>query len=670
MLAFTCPCCHTSSSIGQELAGRPFRCPSCGQPCLIPSAGPAQATSINSSGLDGERPTLLPTAGTSSSTLPVSPSLDNVTAVEIDTVPGYEILEELGRGGMGVVYKARQIGLNRLCALKMILAGNQAGASDLARFQIEAEALARLQHPNIITVYEVGQHQGKPYFSLEFCAEGSLDRKLSGVPFKPARAAKLVRTLAEAMHAAHMANVIHRDLKPANVLLAACGLAGHSSDHTPKITDFGLAKCMDIVGQTRTGAVMGTPSYMAPEQAEGKKEVGPAADVYGLGAILYECLVGRPPFKAATAYDTIMQVISDEPVPPRQLNANVPRDLETICLKCLEKDPTKRFSSAAALAEDLQRFLEGKPVLARPLPAWEQCLKWVKRRPVAASLFVAGNLLLLGGLLLGLVYAGQLRRHNEELTAALQTAEERRMDAELEKDLANQNEAEARRQQKAVDEHRSKLLLNNHQLALLLKSTGQHQKAEEIYRQNLKAQRKLAATFPDQPNYQHELARTLDGLARCLLDRARSEEARPLLERAIECQKAALQRQPRDAKYLDSLRDHYQQLAETLLRLKDHAACAQIASERAQQFPQSGEDLIASAAAITGCLALAEKDDRLSPAKRARLAHGYEDKAVGLVQTAVKAGYKDAGGLRKDDRFAALRGRAAFEKLVKELEAK
>ena len=302
--------------------------------------------------------------------------------------PGYEILQELGRGGMGVVYMARQIKLDRLVALKMILAGGYAGEADLARFQTEAEALARLNHPNIVQVYEVGEHGGVPFFSLEFCPGGSLDRKLTGTLPEPKVAAKLMQSLAEAMQVAHQANVIHRDLKPANVLL--------SNDGIPKITDFGLAKKLDEAGQTRTGQVMGTPSYMAPEQAEGKKVVGPAADIYALGAILYECLVGRPPYKAATSLDTILKVLNEQPVRPRALNGRIPLDLEAICLRCLEKNPADRYASAADLAEDLRRFLAGESVKARPVGLLEVGWHWCKRQPsqragvVGAALAVVG----------------------------------------------------------------------------------------------------------------------------------------------------------------------------------------------------------------------------------------------------------------------------------------
>jgi hypothetical protein len=277
---------------------------------------------------------------------------------EWPSVAGYEILGVLGRGGMGVVYQARQIRLKRLVALKMILAGAHAGAEELARFRTEAEAVARLQHPNIVQIYEVGEQDGRPYFSLEFVDGGSLAQKLQGAPLPARQAAELVETLARAMHAAHQRGIVHRDLKPANILLTAEG--------TPKITDFGLAKRLDTdAGQTRSGAVMGTPSYMAPEQAAGKiHAIGPATDIYALGAILYELLTGRPPFKAESVMDTLLQVMEREPDWPRLHNRQVDRSLEAICLKCLQKAPQDRYPSAAALAEDLTAYLRGEPVLA------------------------------------------------------------------------------------------------------------------------------------------------------------------------------------------------------------------------------------------------------------------------------------------------------------------
>jgi WD40 repeat protein len=319
---------------------------------------------------------------------------------------------------MGVVYRARQTSLNRVVALKMILAGAHAGPDDVARFRAEAEAAARLQHPNIVQIHEVGEHRGLPYFSLEFCAGGSLAARLDGTPLSARDAAALVTVLARAVQAAHDAGVVHRDLKPANVLLAA--------DGTPKITDFGLAKRLDGPGgQTRTGAVLGTPSYMAPEQAGGKtREIGPAADVYALGAILYELLTGRPPFRAETSLDTVLQVLADEPVPPGRLVPKLPRDVETICLKCLQKEPARRYPSAAALADDLQAYLDGRPIAARPVGRVERGWRWCRRNPALAGSGVVVALVLVVGSIISTAFGIRANRNAEQARRAQQTAEE------------------------------------------------------------------------------------------------------------------------------------------------------------------------------------------------------------------------------------------------------
>jgi tetratricopeptide (TPR) repeat protein/tRNA A-37 threonylcarbamoyl transferase component Bud32 len=336
-----------------------------------------------------ELPTLPPAAADAPSTLSGLPDSAAAPGPGPEAAPGYEILGELGRGGMGIVNKARHTKLNRLVALKMILAGSHAGAADLTRFQTEAEAIARLRHANIVQVYEVGEHEGKPFFSLEFCGGGSLKEKLSGTPLPPREAAALVEALARAMQAAHGQHVIHRDLKPANVLL--------TEDGTPKVTDFGLAKKLDEAGQTHSGAVLGTPSYMAPEQAGGQtSDVGPLADVYALGAILYECLTGRPPFQGVTIAETLERVQNREPVAPSRLRRDVPRDLETICLHCLRKEPERRYASAQLLAEDLQRFRAGRPIAIRPVGNAERLWRWCRRNPRWASMIAAVTALLLG----------------------------------------------------------------------------------------------------------------------------------------------------------------------------------------------------------------------------------------------------------------------------------
>ena len=282
------------------------------------------------------------------------------TARVVPTVAGYDLKGELGRGGMGVVYEARHVRLNRPCALKMILAGAHAGPEDVARFVTEAEAIARLQHPSIVQIRHIGDADGLPFLELEYVAGGSLDQQLDGTPWPTTRAAHLAEQVALGIAEAHRQGIVHRDLKPSNVLLAA--------DGTPKIGDFGLAKMLDSQSAlTRSESVMGSPSYMAPEQAQGRaKEAGQPVDVYAIGAILYELLTGRPPFRGTTALETLEQVRTTEPVPPSRLVPGVPRDIETICLKCLQKEPGKRYETAQALAGDLRRHLDGRPILARP----------------------------------------------------------------------------------------------------------------------------------------------------------------------------------------------------------------------------------------------------------------------------------------------------------------
>jgi eukaryotic-like serine/threonine-protein kinase len=335
-------------------------------------------------------------------------------------LPAYEILRELGRGGMSVVYLARQALLNRLVALKMIVAGVDANPEYRFRLLQEARAVAQLHHPNIVAIYDIGEHEDRLFLSLEYVSGGSLHDRVHRTPQVPAAAARLVETLALAMHYAHQYGIVHRDLKPANVLLQCEFDAGkQENDETgrqgdretgrqesfvPKITDFGVAKLMnDAAGPTRTGAFVGTPSYMAPEQAGGVGEIGPRTDVYALGAILYELLTGRPPFWSADPLDTLLQVRFQEPVPPTTLQPTVPRDLMTICLKCLQKDSNQRYASALDLAEDLRRFRAGEPIEARPPGPIEKARHFVRRHPVAAG-SLAAALLAIGAGFAGLTY--------------------------------------------------------------------------------------------------------------------------------------------------------------------------------------------------------------------------------------------------------------------------
>jgi WD40 repeat protein/serine/threonine protein kinase len=352
-----------------------------------------------------------PHSSNESATIEVPPGSRHVTSPTLGTVQyfgDYELLEEIARGGMGVVYRARQVSLNRIVALKMILAGELASLADVQRFHIEAEAAAGLDHPHIMPIYEVGEHAGRHYFAMKLVEGGSLAQHLPRFVQDPRASARLMAQVARAVHFAHQRGILHRDLKPANVLLAFSRDAESSERNTmrvaegalrsedsasrlnevvPMITDFGLAKRIEGDARlTQSGAIIGTPAYMAPEQAIAGKALTTAVDVYGLGAILYECLTGRPPFQGPTALDTLLQVLDREPERPRALDPRVDRDLETVCLKCLQKDPSRRYGSAEALVEDLERWLDGEPIQARPSGPWERVVKWMRRRPAVAAL--------------------------------------------------------------------------------------------------------------------------------------------------------------------------------------------------------------------------------------------------------------------------------------------
>ncbi|HEX5272457.1 MAG TPA: protein kinase, partial [Gemmataceae bacterium] len=502
-------------------------------------------------------------------------------------VPGYEILGVLGRGGMGVVYKARQTKLNRQVALKMIRAGGSAGEADLARFRVEAEAVARMQHPNIVQIYEVGETDGCPFFSLEYVDGGSLDRKLQGTPQPPRKAAEMMETLARAIDFAHQKGIVHRDLKPANVLMTADGRL--------KVTDFGLAKRFEDKdeGQTRTGAIMGTPSYMAPEQASGHtKDTGPAADVYSLGAILYDMLTGRPPFKGETVLDTLQQVQNLDPVRPRNLQPKVPADLETICLKALEKDAAKRYANARELADDLRRFLDGVPILARPSPAWERAWKWARRRPALAALAAVSALFVLSLTAGALAYGGvqgQLAREQENKARAEEArAAEKEQEANTEKELRLAAETQRQRAEKnfgsafrAVDQMLTRVgqerlaseprlekvrrdLLElalsyyegflaeragdtavqvetgraRYRVGIIQELLGQYEKAAQAYGAAAPLFESLARESPDRPEYEEDLAASHNHRGVVLQALGRFDEAQKAYEQALRVQSA------------------------------------------------------------------------------------------------------------------------------------
>jgi WD40 repeat protein len=365
--------------------------------------------------------------------LPVEQVLDAVRSFG-----DYELQKEIARGGMGIVYKARQVSLQRVVALKMILAGQLASDADVARFRTEAQAAANLDHPNIVPLFEVGEHQGQHYFTMKLIEGGSLAEALERFRADPRAAASLIATVARAVHHAHQRGVLHRDLKPGNILLDPEG--------QPHVTDFGLARKLEGGGHlTQSGAVMGTPEYMAPEQAQGEKGLTTAVDVYALGAVLYALLTGNPPFQGGNILDTLQRVVTYEPAPLRSLNPQVAKDLEVVCLKCLEKDPAKRYGSAEALAEDLARWLRGEPIAARASNFRERVTKWARRRPaVAALVAVSGAAILSIGILGGVLW------HQAEMRAQAdrqQAAEQRQLNAQLQeqRDLVLDREKQGRR---------------------------------------------------------------------------------------------------------------------------------------------------------------------------------------------------------------------------------
>jgi tRNA A-37 threonylcarbamoyl transferase component Bud32 len=409
MITFPCSQCGRQLRAPDEAAGKKVKCPRCGAATPTTRPVPAQAPPTATAGpapegpLDAPVPAAPPTReidAADAATLPPAPVevLPIPPGMPLPSLPGYELLEELGRGGMGVVYKARQARPRRLVALKMILAGEHAGANALHRFRTEAEAVARLAHPGIVQVYEVGEHNGLPYLALEYIEGGSLADRLRRGRLRPRQAAALLHQLARAVQHAHQKGIVHRDLKPANVLLTALPEGGDDeAGCSAKVVDFGLAKPLEGMTslraggpRTQSGAVLGTPSYMAPEQAGGKsRDIGPAADVYALGAILYECLTGLPPFQGDSLLDTLIQVTTEEPTPPRELRPQCPPALEAICLKCLRKAPADRYASAGALADDLKRHLDGEPVAARSGGALARLGAWARGHKGPAALAVA-----------------------------------------------------------------------------------------------------------------------------------------------------------------------------------------------------------------------------------------------------------------------------------------
>jgi serine/threonine protein kinase len=467
---------------------------------------------------------------------------------------GYELIEEIGRGGMGVVYKARQVALNRIVALKMILAGRDASPVELQRFRVEAEAAARISHPNIVRIYDVGVAEGRPYLSLEYVDGGSLEKKLAGGPFVFQEAAELICTLALAVHDAHQHGVVHRDLKPDNVLL--------TSDGIPKIADFGLAKQLaddaavqsrQSAGQTCSGAMIGTPAYMSPEQAAGDRSaIGPATDIYSLGVLLYQMLTGRPPFQAATMIDVLSAIRNQEPIAPHRLTAKLPGDLDTICLKCLVKEPAGRYESAGALAADLRRFLAGEPIQARRIGLAGQTWRWCKRKPLVASLLAALAIALSGGLA-GITW--QWRR--AELLA---------VEAGQDRDEANQRRAEALEErnralaeQERAEQHyqRARQVLDRlTQLGVDLSNrSGMGDTSRNILEQALTYYEGFLQERSDDPSVQLETGRACQRAAMINQQFGKFEVAQPVLRRGVEILDDLVARNPDNIDAKKSLAD-------------------------------------------------------------------------------------------------------------------
>lgn len=527
-----------------------------------------------------------------------------------DQINGYQILQVLGRGGMGVVYKAKQIALGRIVALKVLLAGQHASDRDRERFRHEAEVLAKLQHPGIVQIYEIGETDSGTYIVLEFLDGGTLAEQLDGKPWPVAPAAHLIEQIAEAVEAAHRAGIVHRDLKPGNILLSrGSGLWAASStadDRTtelkgaaiptpptspsalptasgplplqPKIADFGIAKRLySDTGLTASGAVVGTPAYMSPEQAGGhSRDTGPASDVYSLGAILYELITGRPPFNGVSPIETLMQVRFNDPIAPTALNPQVPRDLETICLKCLEKDPQKRFPSAAYLAKDLHRFLHSVPILARP-PGWfSQLAKWVRRNPTRAAmvgmLVIAFAASIAGGVLHTLRVRAERDRAERNVELATQAVDE--MLTEVgEEHLALEPRMEEKRRillEKALafyktlqaeNEDNPKLVrktaLAQRRLAEIKRLLGRYDEAETAYGRAIERLKPLANASPDDWEVQRALADSHNFLGEILRNSDRFAEARLQYQAAQQLQEQLGQRLPSPDQRMDLARTHY-----------------------------------------------------------------------------------------------------------------
>jgi thiol-disulfide isomerase/thioredoxin/tRNA A-37 threonylcarbamoyl transferase component Bud32 len=521
--------CGNQLEVADEDAARQARCPGCGRPFIAGEPPTLEAA---------HAPTPRPSTSDAATLDATGPNYRSALSLRGE-FGDYELVAEIARGGMGVVYKARQKSLNRVVALKMILAGQLASPEQVRRFHIEAEEAGQLDHPNIVPIYQVGELNGQHYFAMKLIEGGSLSARLAELRKSYLDAARLIAAVARAVHYAHQRGVLHRDLKPGNILLDEAG--------RPHVTDFGLAKHLGgDGGATQTGAILGTPGYMAPEQAEGRKDLSVAVDIHGLGAILYELLTDGPPFAADTTMAVILQVMHQEAPPVRQVNPRVPADLETICLKCLEKDPTKRYASAAALADDLDRFLAGEPIHARPVGRFERARKWARRRPAAAAVLAMTALAAVALTAGGWWY-------NTRLQAALAESRRSEREAQLARD---ESAAQFERGVETLED-----LLINLDGRLAFKE-GMGSVRVEFLNEFIRISDELHGRRGDDPRARRQLGRVWSRLAGLYNESQSYEEGGQAFQKALELQKGLAEEFPKEPQYRDDLAATYAQLGQ------------------------------------------------------------------------------------------------------------
>lgn len=599
-------------------------------------------------------------------------------------IADYDLIDELGRGGMGLVYRARQRKLDRLVALKMILHADYSDSMARERFVREAELIAKLQHPNIVQIFDFGEHEGNPYFSLELVEGGSLDRKLKESPLSPEESAQLVKTLANAIHAAHDIGVIHRDLKPANVLL--------TDDGIPKITDFGLARQLNRAGETQEGMIVGTPSYMSPEQAAGRiNDISPATDVYALGAILYECLTARPPFKASTTAETILQVIQDEPVSVIRIQSKTPKDLETICLKCLQKDPKKRYHSAMELAEDLERFLDHRPIKARPVGIVEQVFRWMKRHPGIASLLLIIFLLLgIGMSLITWQWREAVHERNRAESAQQSEkqahAETRDIEEQLTRALVDMS-AFARdigstqigpgNWSKAIESFElatnvlERRLARKQSVELLVSQmrtyaflgvvrlkNGQVQQAMQDLQKSAELLPRLTQADPTLFGNRAKFGETCYVLGATLRIAGKPEQALMAMSQAVVHLQAALNQEPKNAALRKATSKAYFELGHLQRLQKLIAEAAETALERKKLWPDNPDEIYDAACELARCVSALKQDNEDQQREK------FGKLAVETLNEALKKGLTNPKGILSDKDFIPLRNRDDFKALI------